>query len=81
MPEPMLGLMFPYGFRPKEACWADTEFILDGLRGPPMEATPPPKLDIGAGAEPPIPPTGDGLRPVPLYDMLKEPDVVPPLDM
>lgn len=70
--------MLLYGFRPIEACWADTELILDGLRVPPIEATPPPRPVMAAGAEPPI---GAGLRVVPLYDMLKEPDVVPLLDM
>lgn len=73
--------MPPYGFKPIEACWADTELILDGLRAPPIEATPPPRPDMAAGVEPPIPPIGAGLRPVPLYDMLKEPDVVPLPDM
>ena len=64
-----------------EACWADTELIPEGLRAPPIEATPPPIPDMAAGAEPAIPPTWAGLRPVPPYDMLKEPDAVPLLDM
>lgn len=74
----MVGLMLLYGFSPIEACWADTELILDGLRVPPIEVMPPPRPDMAAGAEPPI---ATGLRAVPLYDMLKEPDVVPLLDM